>query len=206
MSKAIFIDVDGPMIPMRAYYLPQQTAPVSIFDPCAVSLLLRLVDAAQAKLVVSSTWGYHGYDSCMEDFEKNGISSSLFHKDWITPRKMSSSRAQEIRWWLDRHPETTHSVAIDDEDLHIELVPCAVKCDGYEGMSWRNYLECFVHLDAFETLDTDGRAQTISQIEYFKRREIWRTKRSSEPGAHLRHVAADIVFPPNPPNNDEDVA
>jgi hypothetical protein len=178
-TKVIFVDIDGPMIPLRAWFLPNQTPIVSIFDPCAVSLLLRLVDRSQAKLVVSSTWGLHGYDSCMETFEKNGIHRDLFHEDWVTPRKMSSARYHEIRWWLDRHPEVTHSVAIDDADLNMDFVPCAVKCDCAEGMSWRNYLECCVYLDAYA--DTDGRDKLPSQIEYYKRREIWRTKRKSAP-------------------------
>jgi HAD domain in Swiss Army Knife RNA repair proteins len=203
MMKAILVDIDGPMIPMRAYFLPQQTPIVSIFDPCAVSMLLRLVDISQAKLVVSSSWGSQGYDRCMEVFTKNGIRPELFHKDWITPRKMSSSRTQEIMMWLDRHPEVTHYVAIDDEGLDYEVLPCSVLCDAHEGFSWRNYLECCVHLDSYTHDDDNNRQKYLSQIEYFKRREIWRTKRYHEPGAYLVREAADLVFPLIPENKDE---
>lgn len=201
--KYVFVDIDGPMIPMRAYFLPQQTPVVSIFDPCAVSMLLRLVHASQAKLVVSSSWGTQGYDACMEVFAKNGIHPNLFHEDWVTPRKMSSSRVQEIRMWLDRHPETTHYVALDDEGLDADFLPCAVQCDAYEGFSWRNFLECCVYLDAYSHPDENNRQKYLAQVEYFKRREIRRTKRPNEFGVGLTREAADLIFPQTPANKDE---
>lgn len=193
MTKVCFVDVDGPLIPTRAYFLPNQTTVVSIFDPCAVSLLLKIVEQSSAQLVVSSTWRSKGYDRCMELFEKNGISRNLFHTDWSTPRKMTSSRTQEICWWLAAHPEITHYVAIDDEHLDYDLLPNTVQCDEYEGFSWRNYMECCVFLESYGDFDTLETIQT--QIEYNKRREIWRTKRKGEPGAYLTWQAADLVFP-----------
>lgn len=204
-TKIIFLDIDGPMIPMRAYHLPNQTSPVSMFDPCAVAMLNRLLAFSQAKIVCSSTWGMMGYDRWMELLGKNGIDTSVVHKDWITPRRMSSYRINEIKWWLDEHPEVVDYVAIDDEDLKFDWVPKAVKCDGYEGFSWRNYLECCVHLDAYEKpeYDSEKRDKYLEQIEYFKKREIWRTKRSGEPGSYLTWEAADLVFPKHPPTQDE---
>lgn len=199
MSKVIFIDIDGPLIPMRAYFLPTQTPLVSVFDPCAVALLLRVVSMSQAQFVVSSTWGFHGYDKCMETFAKNGIHPNLFHKDWITPRKMSSSRSMEIRWWLEGHPEVTHHVAVDDEDLNSDLVANAALCDAYEGFSWRNYLECLTFLDAHETVGEKDAA--LSAIDMFKRREINRTRRRDEKKWEAI-AAANQLFPPVPTDDE----
>lgn len=195
MTRVIFLDIDGPMIPVRAMYLPQQTLVASVFDPCAVALLNRLLLFSEAKLVISSTWRHKGKDPCVQVLEKNGINPAVLHEHWDTPRKMSSTRTEEIRMWLDRHPEVKHYVAIDDEQLDFELLPSAVQCDAHEGFSWRNYLECCVHLDAYEHPDTDSRSKFLEQIQYFKRREIWRTKRRNEPGSSLTHVYADELFP-----------
>lgn len=202
MTKILFLDIDGPLIPMRAYFLPGQTKIVSLFDPCATSLVLKLIEQSGAKLVVSSSWGSQGYDKCMAVFEKNGIARSHFHTDWVTPRKMSSERIHEIKWWLDDHPEVTHYVAIDDEGLDVNWVPNSVLCDAYEGFSWRNYLECKVYLD----IHREGESvadKTVPMIQYLKKREIWRTKRRGEEGSFLTQQAADLVFPQIPPNKDE---
>lgn len=203
-TKIIFLDIDGPMIPLRAYHLPGQTGPVSMFDPCAVSMLNRLLGISQAKIVCSSTWGMMGYERWMNLLGKNGIDPNVVHEDWITPRKMSSYRIHEIKWWLDEHPEVVDYVAIDDEDLAMDFVPKAVKCDAYEGFSWRNYLECCVHLDAYEHPEPESREKFLAQIEFFKKREIWRTKRAGEQGHHLTWAAADMIFPKIDPNQDEE--
>lgn len=202
-TKVIFLDIDGPMIPLRAYFLPDQTSPVSVFDPCATSLLLRLIKDSGAQIVISSTWGLHGYGQCADLLKRNGIDPALMHKDWITPRKMSSYRVNEIQWWLDRHPEVTHYVAIDDEGLTVTMVPNSVLCDAHEGFSWRNYLECCIYLDTFNGPDDPKRQHTADLITYFKRREIWRTKRTDEPGQPLTWHYADLLFPPIPPNSDD---
>lgn len=204
MTKIIFLDIDGPMIPMRAFCLPDQTQPFSVFDPCAVAMLNKLLAISDAKIVISSTWGVLGRDQCVEVLQKNGINPKKLHKSWITPRKFSSSRCHEIKWWLDDHPNVVDYVAIDDEDLHVDFVPKAVKCDAYEGFSWRNYLECCVHLDAYERPDIESQSKYVEYIEYMKRQEIWRTKRHNEPGQYLTWEAADLVFPKEPLNNDTD--
>lgn len=185
-TRCIFLDIDGPMIPVRAYFLANQTSPVSIFDPCASALLLRLLEESSAKIVISSIWGQHGRERCEDLLRKNGIDPSYLHEDWVTPRKMSSARIHEIAWWLNRHPEVTHHVAIDDEDLLSEFVPNAVLCDGAEGFSMRNYHECEVFL---------GIAEDTGRILYEKRREIWRLARVGDPMKHTLWQIADELFP-----------
>lgn len=191
MSKVILLDIDGPMIPVRAFFLPNQTPLASIFDPCATGMLLKLLNETDAKLVISSTWGTKGRDRCEELLSTNGIDPLHLHDDWVTPRKFSSSRFHEIKWWLDRHPEVTHYVAIDDEDLPVDWISNAVLCDGQEGFSFRNYLECKVFLGIPES-DAQG---DLDRINYCKRREIWRLGRYGETIKHTLTVFADDLFP-----------
>ena len=190
-SKVIFLDIDGPMIPVRAQLIQQSAGAARTFDPVAVSLLLDIISKSGAKLVISSTIGVHGYEHCCDMLDRNGISPSNLHQDWITPRKMSSYRIHEIVWWLDKHPEITHYVAIDDEQLDIDWVKFAVQCDAYEGFSFRNYLECAVMLDA---VDVEQQAEHRRLIGYLKRREVWRTTRDDRERQRLYSIS-DELFP-----------
>ena len=202
-DKIIFLDIDGPMIPLRAYFLPNQTKPiVSVFDPCAVSLLNKLIDDSKAKLVISSTWATQGMDRIREVLSDNGIDPTLLHNDWVTPRKLSSWRMNEISWWLRDHPEVVDYVAIEDEDLDVEFVPKAVKCDPYEGFSWRNFLEARVHLNAFGDGRLEDREKTLKTIEWLKWGEINRLKRRGESDEWITRHMVDLFR--NPPKADDD--
>lgn len=187
MSKIIMLDIDGPMIPVRAFFLPNQTPIYSIFDPCAVAMLNRLIVLSDAKLVMTSTWSSKGYDVCKELLDKNGVEYD-FHEDWTTPKKLTSTRVHEIQFWLSEHPEVTDWVALDDERLDVAYVPNLVQCDTYEGFSYRNFLEASKFLGEI----TD---QQLDEITYLKRKEIWRTKRAGEPDEHLTWQFANELFP-----------
>lgn len=53
----IFFDLDGVLLPGKAYYMPGQTWPIPVkFDPCAVGLLNSLALKLDAKLVLHSNW------------------------------------------------------------------------------------------------------------------------------------------------------
>lgn len=189
MSKIIFVDVDGPMIPVRAYFLPRQTKPATIFDPLAVAMLNRLIVDSDAKLVISSTIRSKGRDFVVALLFKNGIDPSHLHYDWCTKGKFTSQRMHEIKWWYEDHiPEVTHYVALEDEDLDVDFVPNAVKADTNEGFSFRNYLEARVFLDIHTPAD-------IATIEYLKRRELWRLKRLGEQSEGRTAEIADELFP-----------
>jgi len=203
-NKVIFVDIDGPMIPVRAYRLKKQTKPAEVFDPCAVAMLLSLLEESDAKMVVSSTWGGHGKVVCNRLFRKNGIDpKKYFHSDWVTPRLYTfsgGSRTSEIANWLKSHPEVTAYAALDDETLDYNVLPGHVQCDTYEGFSYRNYLECRVLLDCFES-DVE-RERALSHIDFAKKKEIWRTKRKNEPGFHVVGEAVELIFPRILPNED----
>ncbi|PWC97726.1 HAD domain-containing protein [Azospirillum sp. TSO5] len=132
--KVIFLDIDGPMIPGRAYYLPENHGTlVTRFDPVAVAMVLRLLHLAPAKLVISSTWRKHGRERLAAGLACNGICPAHLHDDWSTGPHFDgpSGRTREIRSWLKRHPEVTHYVAIDDEDVALNG---AVRCSMEDGL------------------------------------------------------------------------
>jgi len=168
MTKIIFLDVDGPMIPVRAYWLPNQTELVSAFDPVAVSLLNKLIAQSGAKIVMSASCRSKGLDFVRELLSKNSIDPVHLHDDWQTPRKLTSQRIHEIRWWLDNHPEITHYVAIDDEYLIPEWVPSSVKCCTYEGLSFLNYLQAEVFLDCHK--DEEHKKDHLKVIEFLTKK------------------------------------
>lgn len=187
-NSVIFLDIDGPMIPGKARYLPNQTRLMSMFDPCASGMLNKLLVESEAKIVISSTWQSLGLEACAELLEKNGIDGSQIHSDWKTIRKMSSQRTQEILWWLDDHPEVTNYVALDDEILDAKVLPSFVQCDTMEGFSYRNFLECKHFLGIQTESDTD-------ELLFLRRREIWRCQRHGDQFEYRTWEFADELFP-----------
>lgn len=69
------------------------------------------------KIVISSAWGAH---YSISEFKELFKIFKLDHKRLIgiTPRKISSSRCNEINWWIAEYEETHHDkvdwVAVDD--------------------------------------------------------------------------------------------
>jgi len=191
ITQVVFLDIDGTMIPSKAYKLINQTRLVSIFDPCAAAMLRDLLSISDARIVFSSTWASHGLDDCLDLLEKNHIDSDLIHPDWRTPKKLTSTRSQEIWLWLEEHPEITHYVALDDEQLDAQMLPGFVQCDIDEGMSYRNYLEAKVLLNV-------ASAEEVEKIHWLKRKEIWRLERKGDEKAYQTYMFADEIYPIGP--------
>jgi hypothetical protein len=122
VAKILFIDIDGPLIPGRAYNMANQTRPlVKTFDPCAVGLLNRWCQEKGWRMVIHSSWlrvfgEQETYDHCIEQ----GLKPQYFHKDaWCDG---------EIHWrytrvakWLAQHPEVTRYHMLDDEPYSVDI-------------------------------------------------------------------------------------
>lgn len=109
--KIIFLDIDG-VLNSRQYDLTRGEGDGNI-DQSRLPLLKQLTDRTGAKIVLTSTWRIHlGTDETgreMEEvFRQGGI--TLYDK---TP-EMQNDRTKEISAWLERHPEVTAFVIIDD--------------------------------------------------------------------------------------------
>lgn len=114
--KVLFLDIDGPMIPGRAYNMPTQTKDlVKTFDPCAVGLINSLCQSNKWKIVLHTSWvriegGGLTYYHCLAQ----GLDPKYFHEDaWCDENE--TWRYTRVAKWLDKHPETTHYFMLDDE-------------------------------------------------------------------------------------------
>lgn len=115
-QRVLFLDLDGPMIPGRAYSMPGQTKPiVKTFDPCAVGQLNEVCKYRDYKIVLHSSWvrifgGENTYHHCVSQ----GINANLFHADaWCDEQE--TWRYTRVAKWLAQHPEVTDYFILDDE-------------------------------------------------------------------------------------------
>lgn len=144
--KVVFLDFDGPMIPLRAMCLEGQTSdPPSVFDPCAVALLNRLCDKTKSKIVVHSHWRYspvhkEKYPDIKAHLISQGVKEEHLHEDLLCEE--IDWRWVDIKAWLAKHPEVNNYVIIEDTYIPVgfeKFEPHMIKVDFSEGFSWRNY-------------------------------------------------------------------
>lgn len=124
VTKVLFLDVDGPMIPRRCYplgQLPGEGGSMKRMDPVAVSVVVRICSLAKARIVVSSSWRIWGREKCLAAFRENGIYHTLVHEDWATSHNLpgGADRSTEIKDWLARHPEVTTFAVLEDGLLDV---------------------------------------------------------------------------------------
>lgn len=117
MSKILFLDIDGVVLPGRAYMLPNQTANpyVTTFDQCAVSMVNTACTKQKRKIVVHSSWVKHWSKlDIFKHLRNQGIDTNHLHEDWYTNPALAW-RYDRVDEWLARHPEVTDYVILDDE-------------------------------------------------------------------------------------------
>jgi len=120
-DKIIFLDIDGPMIPYRALFLPGQTTPMELFDPVAVSLLNNLCSSFGWKIVVHSSWIWMlGGDYTINHCVKQGIKPEHFHTESYCKQDINW-RYDRVAEWLNRHPEVIDYAIVDDEPFKDSL-------------------------------------------------------------------------------------
>lgn len=124
--KVIFLDIDGVLNSeafweKEAQYIKKQKAldsgrtrdeasALANIDPHAVERIMKIVKETSAEIVVSSTWRFD--DSIYYKLRFMGI--PLIYG--ITPGTVKRYRGEEIKMWLDEHPEATNYVIIDDDN------------------------------------------------------------------------------------------
>ncbi len=128
--KIIFLDIDGVLNSVK--YDATRTKKDGNIDKTRLVLLKKIVDATDAKIVLTSSWRKHwekDEDKCDDagkeinrDFAEYGL--EIFDK---TAFFMSFDRASEIRSWVNSHNNVERFVIIDDifvgwGELHQYLV------------------------------------------------------------------------------------
>ena len=147
MLKLLYLDIDGVVLPQRAYLLPKQTTIVRIFDPCAVSILNEICKETGALIVLHSTWIYSSFWNAISNSDvvghcvSQGIKEEYFFD--VAPyceRDVWMERHERIQLHINKHnPEQIF--VFDDEDLSAHFGSDFYKCDFEVGISWKHFME-----------------------------------------------------------------
>lgn len=138
--KILFLDFDGPLVTLRSHFTYAQPGEGwRRHDPLIADFLVKCCKCGDVKIVVSSTWRMHPVDARML-MDKTCLSQFL-HEDWHTPI-FNGIRGDEIKDWLDRHPEvTSYRILDDDSDMLKEQLPFLIKAHPENGVDSRGLKE-----------------------------------------------------------------
>ena len=139
--KILFLDIDGVINSVRSasalggYPYSSDTETWNRFDLVAVSLIKKLCKDTDTKIVLSSSWRhYKGWELLNPILELDIIDKTP------TLSLSGGRRGQEIKMWLDQHPEVTkYAIVDDDNDMLKEQEPFFVRTSNLEGLSYTNY-------------------------------------------------------------------
>ena len=134
--KIIFLDIDGVICLSREWGSrgrkikrweleggegePPVTIRLDDFNKIAVDVLNDIILTSGADLVISSDWRlYAPLDEMKDLFHQFGVIKGPidFTPELQTTTKHANIRVDEIKSWLESHPEVEKWVAIDDLDL-----------------------------------------------------------------------------------------
>lgn len=148
MSKILFLDIDGVLIPGRAYMLPGQTHDpfVTLFDPCAVAMINEACRHQGRKIVIHSSWirtkfaEFFVNESVEGHLIRQGIDKNLIHEDSRCNGDIDW-RYNRVDEWLTRHPEVSDFFIIDDTecDDNYKFKKHLILTDFDDGISMKNY-------------------------------------------------------------------
>lgn len=105
-------------------------------DKKAVRILNEILEESRAEYVVSSDWRFHATLEELGDYylsqgvvkrplDATGMFKDLFPKQWASLRfraDLELERYMEVENWLEKHPEVTHWVAVDDLNMSVEFL------------------------------------------------------------------------------------
>lgn len=147
MRPIVFLDMDDVLCLNERYTSMQMVQRFQNNDLDCPAMWLNLLNAdATANLrslnqefaplyVVSSSWVIHLNPSQMcELFRRTGLYIVLenLHEYWQTPRALSSSRRDEVDWWLLEHREPGQPfVVLDDTSSGWSLAHSPLDHDGH---------------------------------------------------------------------------
>jgi HAD domain in Swiss Army Knife RNA repair proteins len=148
--NAVMLDFDGVLNSVAstiAYHHlrgPSKTiySEADRLDPIAIGLLKYLVDATDAKIIVSSTWRMnYSLQEFVDIFASYGWKDAPFIGK--TGRGgIGTVRGDEIEDWLNTHPEVSNYVIIDDDsDMLPHQLPHFVNTSGATGFTLVNLCE-----------------------------------------------------------------
>lgn len=137
IMKLIFLDIDGVLNDEKS--IQARSAGADGWKPEAVDQLKRVIEETGAKIVISSTWklgiklAAEGVDDSRTELKKGFKFFNLPAWIGVTPTRFSNDhRGVEIKWYLEKYPEITKYVIVDDRtDMLDEQEPFFVKTEFY---------------------------------------------------------------------------
>ena len=120
--KIIFLDIDGVLVSWDDYDrrcegLKEEEKPkFGDIEERPLMLLKELIEATEAKVVLSSSWRNSNY---LTDKVRNSLATIGVSLHDVTPRLMDGDRADEIRAWL-KDKEVESFVILDDDSFEFE--------------------------------------------------------------------------------------
>lgn len=131
MDKIIFLDIDGVLNLMR----PERDQYGSLFHEHFVSNLKTIIDATEAKIVISSTWRMSG-ESVMKDMWKHrnlpgeviGITENIRYNSGRDDNDVW--RGHEIQAYIDKYNIIDYVILDDDSDMLKSQLNNFVKTSG----------------------------------------------------------------------------
>jgi hypothetical protein len=132
MKKVIFLDIDGVL---NVCY-GESDDYGQLFHPHLVENLKTIIDATEAKIVISSTWRHNGLSTMKNMWMDRMLPGQVID---ITPdlnRKLKSGlwyspiRGEEIKAWLSNNEVDAYVIIDDDKDMLEEQLPNFVKTSG----------------------------------------------------------------------------
>lgn len=138
--RVIFLDIDG-VLNHRGWFLSRSHAAdgddITDIDPEAVARVQRIVDATDARIVISSTWRLlHERDEIRAFLRDRGLTGKIIDS---TPSLPRLDRGDEIQLWLDSasvYPRRPNGIVILDDDADMgPLLPWLVRTTFERGLT-----------------------------------------------------------------------
>ena len=122
--KVLFLDFDG-VLNSRKYLRNFNGYGVAI-DSERMRLLKGIIDATEAKIVLTTSWRVHwdkDTEACKETGKKiNDIFNEYDLKIYDKTSVLGTDRESEIRAWLEEHFETENFAVLDDMFLDADFL------------------------------------------------------------------------------------
>ncbi len=120
--RVIFLDIDG----VLNVYPQGRDEYGALFHNHFVDNLKSIIDATQAKIVISSTWRYSGLRVMQEMWEMRDLPGEVIDITEV----LHINRGEEIAEWLRCNQVDSYVILDDDDDMNSEQMINFVKTSG----------------------------------------------------------------------------
>jgi hypothetical protein len=134
--KIIFLDIDGPMKSVRAYFDERLKNNMDGgFDPLNVAIINRLCHLTGAVIVFNTSWNaFQGFKGLIDIAKSEGLKAKITDTTMFPTN--CKDRLTAIEYWLLSNKDMTHWVCFDDVKLDHEN---CIHVDPEIGISPDNY-------------------------------------------------------------------